>query len=122
MVDGKTLEPRTRPAADGESESQNRKGQDNASATGRGSSDRRGSSLVAGESLHSHARVYQVHLEWRGGYRRCVMAPECIRAISLDVTDTHRPRVKPDARSRTIYQSSQSSLRKTADSCHKELL
>jgi hypothetical protein len=47
------------------------------------SPDRRGRSVVVGESLHSYAKHDQVDLERRCGHCRGVVAPEYLWTISL---------------------------------------
>jgi hypothetical protein len=42
---------------------------------------------VAGESIHSHGRKYQVDLEWGRRNLRSVVAPECIWALSLSAAN-----------------------------------
>ena len=60
------------------------------------SPDRGRRPFVAGESLHSHGRKHQVHLERRGGHSCCVLAPECIWTDSFSLTHTRWVRKPTD--------------------------
>src|ERR1700690_3517670 len=58
-----------------------------------GSSYRGGCSVVAGQSVHSHARIVQVNPEWCGGHCRSAVAAERIWTVSLPFRRPYRKRM-----------------------------
>src|SRR5579863_148403 len=59
-----------------------------------GSSDRCRRPAVAGQSLHSYARHYQINFEWSGRDCHGAMAAERIWTVSLAFRDPYRQRMK----------------------------
>src|SRR5271167_4130010 len=66
-----------------------RKVKDHAVNSTPGSSHRGGCSVVAGQSVHSNAVIYQVNPEWCRRHRRGAVAAECIWTISLPFCDPY---------------------------------